>query len=78
MNLENTRRDVRVLEALRSARQIAYETSREDGAHQPWFEQAQDLYERFARSIGVEPEPVFDEEAYLAAKREEATRPRFR
>lgn len=61
---ESLMRNVRLLEALRSARQIAYEVSREDASLQPWYERAEAAYGDFAAQAGVDPEPVFDEDAY--------------
>lgn len=76
MSIETTMRNVRLLDALRSARQIAYEVSREDAGLLPWYERAETAYVEFAAQAGIDPEPVFDEDAYRA-RMEERGHPDF-
>lgn len=63
-NMETWLPLVYALSALKAARQTAYAQGKIVPELQPYFMEAQALYERLCADMGVTPEPVFDLEEH--------------
>ncbi len=56
-------------QAARGNRQILYQLVKLIPSYRAFYEEAEGLYNRLCAAMGVEPEPVFDEEEYKKSQR---------
>lgn len=71
LDLDNRILTVGVLDALRVARQVAYDNAREFPALHATYEAAEKLYQDTARAFGANVIPVFDREQRIVKRIEE-------
>lgn len=51
-------------QAAKSNRQIQYKFAKMIPGYRAFYEEAEDFYKRICAAMGVDPEPVFDEDEY--------------